>query len=268
MVAVILTMMVTTLALTRYYRAMAIIRPVAKAATAGRIVGMFGGAGGAGLSPLSGLMGIGGPGSEEAQEYMTILQSFAFNTALINQHQLAPELTRSSSNPILAQIENQDPRWRAYKRMMKRFSCEYSSKTGNITLYFTAKTPAKAERILSYYVDDLREKLRTREVQGASAAVESMKAEARVTSDALLQTQLYDLIAKQMQQLKLAQVEADFAFTVLEPPAAPDKKYSPSVLLDSAVAGFLALVFSALFVVFREIKRQVDKGRHVIGSRV
>src|SRR5262249_55461793 len=119
-------------------------------------------------------------------------------------------------------------------------------------VYFKTKTPDEAERILGYYVDDLREKLRSREVQSAGAAIESMKAEARGTSDALLQAQLYELIAKQMQQLRLAQVEADFAFTVLEPPAAPDKPYSPDVLLYSSIAGFLALIIAAGVALFRE----------------
>jgi hypothetical protein len=252
-IAVGLTMLVTTLLLHKYYRAIAILRPIPKAATASRIAGMFG-VGGSTLSPLAGLMGgTTGPGADEAQEFMTILQSFVFNTTLIERHHLDPRLFEPV--PLLSALEYQDPRWRAYRRMQKWFSCEYSIKTGNITLYFDAKTPAEAERILGYYVDDLRGKLRNREVQSAGAAIESMKAEARVTSDALLQTQLYELIAKQMQQLRLAQVEADFAFTVLEPPAAPDKPHSPRVFLDSALVGILAFVISATFVIFRAVAR-------------
>src|SRR5262249_23303297 len=156
-----------------------------------------------------------------------------------------------SSIPMLSLLEYRDPKWRAYKKMLKWFSCEYSIKTGNVTVYFKAKTPAAAEKILGYYVDDLREKLRSREVQSAGAAIESMKAEARVTSDVLLQTQLYELVAKQMQQLRLAQVEADFAFTVLEPPAAPDRAYSPNVLLWSSIAGSLAFILAAGVGIFR-----------------
>jgi LPS O-antigen subunit length determinant protein (WzzB/FepE family) len=250
-VAVGLTIVLTTLLFKKYYRAIAIIRPIPKSATAGRITGMFG-ISGTSLSPLANLMGGGlGPGADEAQEYMTILQSFAFNTTLTERHHLDPKHFQATW-PLLSMIEDKDPRWRAYDRMQKWFSCEYSMKTGNLNLYFKARTPADAERILGYFVDDLREKLRSREVQSASAAIDSMKAEARVTSDALLQSQLYELIAKQTQQLKLAQVEADFAFAVLEPPAAPDRAYSPSVVLDSAVMGLLVLIFSAVFAVWRE----------------
>jgi LPS O-antigen subunit length determinant protein (WzzB/FepE family) len=251
--AMVLTALTTSLLLRKSYRAIAILRPIPKAATASRIAGMFG-VGGAAISPLASLMGgAGGPGADEAQEYMTILQSFAFNTALIDRHHLDPKLFHPTPFPFLSLFEYNDPRWRAYKRMQKWFSCEYSIKTGNVTLYFKGRSPSDAETILGYYVDDLREKLRYREVQSAKAAIDSMKTEARVTSDALLQSQLYELIAKQTQQLKLAQVEADFAFNVLEPPAAPDKPYSPFVILDSTLAGLLALVASSAFVVVRRI---------------
>jgi hypothetical protein len=253
LVAMILTALVTTMLLRKSYRAIAILRPIPKAATAGRIAGMFGGTGigGMGLNPLTSLLGGAvGPGADEAQEYMTILQSFAFNTALIERHHLDPKLFRPISFPPFSMLEYNDPRWRAYKRLQKWFSCDYSTKTGNLTLYFYGRTPADAERILSYYVDDLREKLRNQEVQTARAAIDSMKAEARVTSDALLQTQLYELIAKQTQQLKLAQVEADFAFTVLEPPAAPDKADRPMVLLDTILAGLLASIVCAVVILF------------------
>src|SRR5215469_2244857 len=162
--AILITVFVTTFALQEYFRAIAIIRPIPKAATAGRIAGMFG-VGGGSLNSLTGLMGGAvGPGADEAQEYMTILESFAFNTALIERHHLNPKLFEPSSFPLLWLLEHKDPRWRAYKKMRKWFTCEYSIKTGNVTLYFKAKTPTEAERILGYYIDDLREKLRNREV--------------------------------------------------------------------------------------------------------
>jgi hypothetical protein len=70
-------------------------------------------------------------------------------------------------------------------------------------------------------------------ISGAAAAIESMDAEANMTPDAVLPSELYELVAKQVQRMKMAQVEADFAFRVLDPPAASDKPYRPSVLLNS-----------------------------------
>jgi hypothetical protein len=40
----------------------------------------------------------------------------------------------------------------------------------------------------------------------------------------------------------MAEVEADFAFRVLDPPAASDRPYRPVVLLDSALVGILTIL--------------------------
>jgi hypothetical protein len=73
LIAVGLTLAITILLLPKYYRAVAILRPIPKVATAGRIAGMFG-IGDIGVSPLASLMGSSdGPGADKAQEYMTIL---------------------------------------------------------------------------------------------------------------------------------------------------------------------------------------------------
>lgn len=242
--AVLVTLVTTVFLMHKTYRATSILRPTPKAAMQNRLSGLMGGFGGA-LGGVAGLMG-GGAGSDEAEEYMTILKSFAFSVAMAQRHGLGPERFERTSSWLPFFHQDGDPRWRAYHTLERRFSCEYSLKTGNMTLYYEDRSPAGAERVLRYYIDDLREKLRGREVQEATAAIDSMKAEARATSDSLLQTQLYELIAKQIQQRKLAQVQADFAITVLEPPIAPDKPYKPMVLLDTFLAAMLALIASCV----------------------
>jgi LPS O-antigen subunit length determinant protein (WzzB/FepE family) len=268
MTAVLLTVISAAVLLPRSYLAFSVLRPIAKATSAGRVLGAFVGSGGIGLGSLAGLVGgTGGPGAEEAEQDMTILQSFAFTSALVERYHL-DDMYKPIWLPVPMILRTKDPRWRAYRRMKKAFSCYYSTQTGNISLYFEAKSPEEAQRILGYYVDDLRQKLRSQEVQNAQAAIDSMKAEARTTSDALLQSQLYELIAKQMQQLKLAEVEADFAFSVLEPPISPDKPYSPSVPLDAAVVGVIALMLSSVFVVWRDVRlRRRGASRALITRR-
>lgn len=245
--AMAFTLVVTVLLVHETYRAKAILRPQPKAAMQNRLSGLLGGFGGS-LGGAASLLG-GGPGSDEAQEYMTIVNSFAFNVAMVDRHDLGKVLCKGGDSWLSREFGDSDPRWRAYHILEKRFFCDYSIKTGNITLYYQARSPAEAERVLGYYVNDLREKLRGREVQEATAAIDSMKGAARVTSDSLLQQQLYELIAKQMQQLKLAQVQADFAFTVLEPPIASDKPYTPKVALDTILAALLALFASCIVAI-------------------
>ncbi|MFZ0657273.1 MAG: hypothetical protein WAM05_01045, partial [Candidatus Binataceae bacterium] len=87
------------------------------------------------------------------------------------------------------------------------------------------------------------------EVQAASSAVASLQDEIRETSDALLQNQLYELVARQIQREKIAQVQADFAFKVIEPPVVPDNYYAPQARRNATVAAtitFLLMCVGAL----------------------
>ncbi len=248
--AVLAAGLVAKFALTRWYRAEAIIRPVSGAAIESRLTGLLGGIAGGGLGGLGAAAAmLGRGGTADAEEYLSILRSFEFNTALAERHHLGPDfLKRNWMVPSFLEA-HRDPRWRIYRALKKRFAGDFSMKTGNITLYYQEKNREKAEQILGYYINDLRALLRAREVTGASAALTSLEDEAATTPDELLRTQLEVLAAKQMQRKKLAQVEADFAFTVIDPPAAPDRPYSPWPLLDGLVAGVLAFIASTLVAV-------------------
>jgi len=239
--------LVTKFLLVKSYRAMAILRPTPKLTTQGRLAGLVVPDN---LGSFSGLMG--GRAADEAAEYTTILQSFVFTTALIEHHHVPQSPAGISLNPLsyLGSGES-DPQWQRYRSMELRFSCEYSAKTGNIALYYEDRSAADAQRILNYYIDDLRDQLRRREVQDATTAIDSLKTEARAASDYLLQTQLYELIARQMQQLELAQVQADFAFTVLEPPIAPRRAYRPSIPLNCSLAAILGAIIASGWVLTR-----------------
>jgi hypothetical protein len=210
---------------------------------------MMGGLGG-GLGGLGGLAASLGTGAgNDAEEYIAILQGFQFSVGLAERHHLSSKLAKPG--PLSFLDYSKDPNWQIYRRLRKRFDCQYSTKSGNITLYFQARNRKDAERILSYYIDDLHELLRAREVKSASSAIESLEEEARTTPDALLRAVLYDLVAKQVQRKKMAQVEADFAFRVLDAPAASDRAYSPAIMLDSIVVSLLVCIVLLIGILFR-----------------
>ncbi len=237
---------------TRWYHASAILRPVNANAVEGRITGSLGGLGG-GFTGLGGLAeSLGGGGASDADEYIAILSGFGFSTDLSERHHLASELLKPSWwQNILDYRGPKSPKWRVYRKLQERFDCVYSHSTGNMALSFTATSPTDAEKILGYYIDDLRDLLRAREINGASAAIDSLRAEALGTADPVLRSELYILEAKQLERRKMAQVEADFAFRVLDPPAAPDKKYRPRISFDCAVAGLLTALATAFIVLVR-----------------
>lgn len=245
------TFLITALVLPKWYRSAAVIRPIATPAIESRIAGVLGGLGG-GLGGLGGIAAsLGAGGNNDAEEYIAILRGFHFNVNLAQRHKLSDELLKPGLISVIFGVKPKDPNWAIYRALEKRFDCNYSTTTGDITLYFEARGRQDASRILGYYIDDLRDLLRQREIDGATAAIESLKAEAGSSADAVLRTELYQLEAKQVQRKKMAQVEADFAFRLLDPPATSDEPYSPRPALDSVAVALLTFILMSLVVAVR-----------------
>jgi hypothetical protein len=204
-----------------------------------------------------GLRGLAGPSGESrrAQQYIPILKSFAFNDELSERHRLIEVLGHDNTSSAKA---GEDPRWHMYRLLQKRFSCEFSDDTGNLTLRFEDSDRQKATKILSFYLDDLRERLRGQEVRNTSQAVNSLVAEIKVSPDSMLQKELYDVVANQLEREKLAQVEADFAFIVLSPPCSSDRVSFPWAKMFAGIGGVLTL---ALFVAWEVLMYVIDEGR-------
>ena len=182
------TFLITALVLPKWYRSAAVIRPIATPAIESRIAGVLGGLGG-GLGGLSGIAAsLGAGGNNDAEEYIAILRGFHFNLNLAQRHKLSDELFKPSLISVIFGLKPKDPNWAIYRALEKRFDCNYSTTTGDITLYFEARGRQDANRILGYYIDDLRDLLRQREIDGAAAAIESLKGEAGSTADAVLRT--------------------------------------------------------------------------------
>jgi capsular polysaccharide biosynthesis protein len=231
--------LMTKFVLTKWYQATALVRPSPPQSEANEMSSIASQVlGGGGLGSMLSGMGLDTQTQDEAEKDISIIQSYSFTMDLLDRHRLTPTI-RSEESGILSFGEDITP-WKLYEAMEARFDCNFDLETGNINLAFLAPSRAEARMVLDFYIDDLREKLRLREIRKAALAIESLKEQAAQTSDALLQQDLYSLLAKQVQKQQLAKVQADFAFTVIDPPVVPDKPYKPKVILSSAVAAALA----------------------------
>jgi hypothetical protein len=182
--------------------------------------------------------------SDAAQEYITILTSFNFVTTMVERHHLDAEII-----PPGRTYSSLDARqWSIYRIILGRQRCDYAVKNSSITLSFEDSSRERARRILSYEIDDLREKLRSREVRNAADAVASLNQQVKKISDSLLKQEIYELVATQIQRQQLAEIEADFAFIVLQPPVSPDLPVWPRVLVNALGAGFIGLTFASVCI--------------------
>ncbi len=230
--AVIISVIFAKFVMTQWYRAQAILLPVSQL--------MPNGLGSTATSSLtSSLLGT-TLGSSRGEEILTTLESFDFSLAMVDRHSLQHELLFTAG----FWGSGSDPRWQIFRLLQKRLSCDFSVTTGNATLSYLDPHRATAERILNYYIDDLRQKLREEQIRNTGAAIRSLQEEAKSTPDSLLQAQLYMMVAQQLEEQKLAMVEADFAFKVLQRPAASDRPYSPNPILVAGLVGIVVLFLS------------------------
>ena len=228
----------------KWYRAQAVVTPVPPASgmsLAGSAGEMLDGMGGGIASLLS--FGGGSDTVTMAERYVAIMNSYAFTTDLIKKYHLERNIigVRSKNAPTVT-------KWLMHTAMTDRFTTDYDYKSGNLTLYFMDPSPDDAKRILGYYLDSLQDKLRNEEVQSATSAAASLQEEVRKTSDALLQSQLYELMARQIQREKVAQVQADFAFKVVEPPVVPDNYYAPKARHNAEIAAVITFTLICFWI--------------------
>jgi hypothetical protein len=231
----------TKFVLTKWYLSTAYIRPTPRQTEASELSSLASAALGGGQ--LGGLVSAAAGPSEAqslAEEYISIMQGYAFTMDLLKGHHLVT-LIQSESGGTPAQPLTP---YRLYEAMSKRFDCKFDLDSGNVQMTFMAPSREESERILGFYIEDLQNRLRHREIQEASLAIASLKQQVEMTGDSLLQQDLYQLLAKQIQRQQLAQVQADLAFSVIDPPIAPDKPFKPRVLLSSAIAGMLMFIVS------------------------
>ena len=237
----------------KWYRAQAIVTPVPPEAglsmgtggAAGDVVGGLGG----GIASL--LEGGSADAVTLAEQYTAIMNSYAFTTDLVAKYRLEHNIigVRSPKAPTVT-------KWSIHTAIADRFSTEFDFKSSNLTLYFMDPSPADAQRILGYYLDSLQDKLRNEEVQAGASAAASLEDEVRKTSDALLQAQLYELMARQIQREKLAQVQSDFAFKVVEPPVVPDNYFEPKARRNAELAASITFVLVCTWILAADFIRR------------
>lgn len=261
--AMLLSVLSNEFIATRLYQAQAIITPVPPDQDMSQIGGgledMLGGEGGGLASML-----MGSSDNELVSERdIAILNSFDFTNSLVKRYKLANFLFAGDGDDLSKLTP-----WRTYKRINDRFETDYDYKSGNLQLSFIDSSQERARQVLAWYLEALRDRLRSQEVQSAAVAAKSLEDEISSTSDSLLQNQLYELLARQIQREKLSQVEADFAFKVIEPPVTPDVKYSPRVTLSALLTGFVVGFLMLLVVLMREWLTHAHAHLNALGATI
>ena len=76
--------------------------------------------------------------------------------------------------------------------------------------------------------------------------------------------QIYMLLTSQYEQAKVAEAkENNVVIQMIDPPVIPEKKYSPSTVINMAIAGILALVLCFGYILFQESFKNYKRGVNI-----
>jgi len=269
-----------------------------------------GGGGVSGLSALAlqfgSLPGIAMPASASASEIINLLKSNVLRERMIQQHNLLPILFPDqwdhrrqvwkksgfnlSLNPLydISLISlavdpapprpvkpKQDPNapemWDALRTLDGILKVTNSVKENTITISAEFRDPELAAKIVEYTMKTLTDYMSNEAKRVATTNRIYLEQQLGITTDPFIKQKTYNLIAEQIETAMMAEVKENFAFKVIDPPLAPDKKIKPKrsqmVMLSFVVALFIG-IFVAFFLEYLEKQNfRLDTGRLPILKR-
>lgn len=261
--------------------------------------------GGGGMSALAqqfgGLPGISLPGSSSASEITNLLKSNILREKIIERYNLLPVLfddkwdeekkdwkrgERSSFtlNPsvlmqkVMAVIKpkTQNPEsgvqnygipavWDGLRMLNKIVRVADNKKENTITISVEFYDPEMAGKMIEYFLAALTDHMSGEAKRVASTNRKYLEEQLWTTTDPLIKQKIYNLIAQQIETSMMSEVKENFAFKVIDPPKAPDRKINPNrlqIVMMSLVAALSAAVFLAFFLEYIE-KIRSQGGRSV-----
>jgi len=217
------------------------------------------------LAGVAALAGLGSAESGQRAEAIQMLQSQVLARDFIHDNNLLPVLFASHWN-------QSRQAWEGRERTLNEGVAYFDHKvrnvvedrrTGLVTLRITWHDRAQAAAWANELVHRANEQLRRRAVARANSAIEYLKREANTAETVEVQQSLYRLMEEQYKTLLLANVNADYAFSVIDPAVAPDARQYvfPSKRLFT-LGGFFAGLIVVLTLAFLEAAQPKTSAAH------
>jgi uncharacterized protein involved in exopolysaccharide biosynthesis len=277
----VIASLVISLLMPDIYRAKGVIMPIAAKDT-----GMSGGAALAGLAQqFAGIPGISLPGSASASEIMSLLKSNILREKMIRQYNLMPVLFHKQWDPQrktwkrrsemdsrlnpLDYIERmkrtfamdsregaagQDPDvpgiWDALRLLDEILLISQDVKQSTINISADFHNPDLAAKIVECILATLTDYMSSEAKRVAQTNRKYLEGQLGSATDPIIKQKAYNMIAQQIETGMMAEVKENFAFKIIDPPLAPDKKIKPDrgqmMLLSLAAALFIGIVVAFL----------------------
>nr|WP_298725166.1 Wzz/FepE/Etk N-terminal domain-containing protein [uncultured Steroidobacter sp.] len=264
---------IASFALTRVYRAEALLAPVSTSELDG-VGSMLGSLGG-----LAAMAGLALPSDNQKDDAIALLRSRGLTQAFIRENNLLPVLFHSKWDAEAAtwKVDGDDvpTLWDGYKYFDRKVRKVYHDKlTGHVTVQIEWRDPELAARWANELAERVNSAMRKRAVDEASRSITQLQAEYAKTQIVGLQHAIGQLLQSQIERRTMAEVRDEFAFRVLDKALPPDEDdyVRPKPVLYIVVALFMGFVVSLAVLVLVERTRVLLRGsdsldREAEGSR-
>jgi uncharacterized protein involved in exopolysaccharide biosynthesis len=182
---------------------------------------------------LAGLVGL-NLGTGPRQESQAFLRSRRMVEEFVKRHSMSELYPHGKQFPTL---------WLAVRHFQQSvISIRDDKKIGTTILSVSFIDPNTAARWANEFVALVNELLRTRAMDESKRSIAYLNEQIAKTSAVELQRVLYNLVENETKTLMLANVKAEYAFTVVDPAVPPEVRISPQrtvIVLGGLVVGFL-----------------------------
>ncbi len=278
-----------TLFMTDLYRASAILTPVNAKEKIGGELSLI-------AQQIGGLSGITLPSSGSSSEIVSLLNSNILKEKVIKDYDLLPVLFpgqwdrekkawkvpdksffrpsaisgfltgsyRSAESPANAQGPTV---WDGIRRLDEITKVNANAKDNTITLTVEFHDPVLAAKLAEHFLTAL-----TLHMSGEAKRVAEVNRRYLVeqlgsSADPIIRQKIYNLIAQQVEVFMMSEVKENFAFKVIDPPRAADRRVWPrrsSIVELVFAASFLAASFGAFAIDYIENRLRKEGVRHCV----
>lgn len=268
-----------SLIMTEIYSSKAVIAPVGGKEGSGGLSAL--------AQQFGGLSGLSMPGSSSATEIVNLLKSNILRERVIESYNLLPVLFSEqwddkkgawkkdekggfNLNPailiqkIIAAIKpkNDNPKskskgqddgfpttWDGLRTLNRIVVVASNIKENVITISIEFPDAEMSAKMVGYFITALNDHMRGEAKRVAQTNRAYLEEQLSRTADPLIRQKIYSLIASQVETAMMSELKENFAFKVIDPPKAPDKRIKPKRGM-MVVLSFVASLFIGVMLAF------------------
>lgn len=199
-----------------------------------------------GMSRLAMQFGISTAPAANVSEIVRLLKSNVLMERVIKRYNLLPVFFKKEE---LKKMPEASRTWNGIRHLKDIFTVTHNQREGIIELSAEFTDPETAADIINYMLTELTDYMSGEARRVAETNRKYLESLIDKNTDPLISQKIYSLIAKQIEMSMMAEVKDNFAFKILDPPKAPDRKIKPKIMMNILLSFFVSL-FAAVFLAF------------------